>query len=299
MPELPDVTVYVERLESMAGGHVLQRVRLVSSFVLRSVDPPLGAVAGQRLLGVSRIGKRIVLELEDELFVVIHLMVAGRLKWRKYGAGVPKKLGLAAFDFDHASVLFTEASPKKRASMHLVRGRAALGEFDRGGLEVMNASASEVREALVRENHTIKRALTDPTILSGIGNAYSDEILFRARLSPFKQTHKMSVEEHARVHGAILEVLSEWTERLREDAGDGFPEKVTAFREAMAVHGKYGAPCPRCGQKIQRIRYADNEANYCAQCQTAGRLLADRGLSRLLKQNWPKTLEELEERRKG
>jgi formamidopyrimidine-DNA glycosylase len=298
VPELPDVTVYLERLQAMFGGQVLERVRLGSPFVLRSVDPPLSEAAGKRLVEVRRIGKRIVLGLEGDLFLVIHLMIAGRLKYRKAGTAIPKKLGLAAFDFPSATLLFTEASPKKRASLHLVRGAGSLVAFDRGGIDAMTATPAALREALVAENHTLKRALTDPTVVDGIGNAYSDEILHRAQISPFKQTRNLETEELARLQRAIVEVMTEWTDRLRAEAGD-FPEKVTAFHDEMAVHGRYGKPCPRCGSPVQRIVYAENEANYCATCQTGGKLLADRSLSRLLKANWPRTLEELEERKRG
>ena len=246
-----------------------------------------------------RIGKRLVLSLEGDLHLVIHLMIAGRLRWKKAGAPVPKKVGLAGFDFAHGTLLFTEASPKKRASLYLVRGGAALADFARGGVDLLTATTAEVIAALRAENHTIKRALTDPTVIDGVGNAYSDEILHRARMSPFRQTRVLGDDDLARLHRAAIEVLTEWIDRLRAEVGDGFPDQVTAFRPEMAVHGKYGQPCPVCGAKVQRIRYADNEANYCATCQTAGRLLADRGLSRLLKDNWPKTLEELEERKRG
>ena len=299
MPELPDVTVYVERLRAMLGGQVLERVRLASPFVLRSFEPPIGGAAGRQLLAVERLGKRIVLALEGDLFLVIHLMIAGRLKWRKPGAAIPKKLGLVGFDFPVATLLFTEASKKKRASLHLVRGRAGLAAFDRGGTDVLSASPDQFRAALLAENHTLKRALTDPTVFDGIGNAYSDEILHRAQLSPFKQTRALADDEQARLQRASIEVLTEWIERLRAEVGDGFPEKVTAFHDEMAVHGRFGKPCPRCGDPVQRIVYAENEANYCARCQTGGRLLADRALSRLLKDNWPRTLEELEERKRG
>jgi len=299
MPELPSVTVYVERLAALAGGRVLERVRLTSPFLLRSHDPPLAATHGHILVGVARLGKRIVLELDGDLFLVIHLMIAGRLRWKKAGAPVPKRGGLAAFDFANGTVVFTEVSKQKRASLHVVRGRDELAAFDRGGLEVLDATVDAFAAALRRDNHTLKRALTDPTVLSGIGNAYSDEILHAAKLSPFKQTGKLSDEELARLWQATRETLTTWTERLRREVGDGFPDKVTAFHDAMAVHGKYRQPCPSCGSPIQRIVYAANEANYCATCQTGGRLLADRALSRLLKSNWPRTLEELEERKRG
>ncbi|HTJ42185.1 MAG TPA: DNA-formamidopyrimidine glycosylase family protein [Kofleriaceae bacterium] len=298
MPELPDVTVYVERLRAFLVGKPLRAIRISSPFVLRSVDPQPGQLVGKTVTGAHRIGKRIVIEFEDDLFAVIHLMIAGRLKWRKAKAPFPGKLGLAAFDFDHGTVLFTEASKKKRASLHVVCGRDALKDFDRGGLDVFTSTDEQFSDALKEDNHTIKRALTDPTVLDGIGNAYSDEILWRAKMSPFKQTRQLSDDEMHEVHEAAKASLTEWTDRLRQQVGDGFPEEVTAFRPEMAVHGKYRQPCPRCGSPVQRIVYADNEANYCATCQTGGRLLADRALSRLLKANWPKTLEELEERRK-
>ncbi len=298
MPELPDITIYVERLAAFTQGKVLERVRLGSPFVLRSVEPPLSAVHGKPVEQVGRLGKRLVLSFPDELHVVIHLMIAGRLRWKKRGSAVPKKVGLAAFDFAHGVLMFTEASPKKRASITVVRGAAALAEIDRGGIDLMTASTADVTAALRAENHTIKRALTDPTVIDGVGNAYSDEILHRARMSPFRQTRQLDDAELARLHAAAKEVLGEWIDRLRREVGDGFPDVVTAFHDEMAVHGKYGKPCPVCGNKVQRIRYADNEANYCAVCQTAGKLLADRGLSRLLKENWPKTLEELEDRKR-
>jgi formamidopyrimidine-DNA glycosylase len=299
MPELPDVVVYCERLNALLSGQVLERVRLVSPFVLRSAMPPLAEAEGRRLSRVRRLGKRIVVELEGELFLVIHLMIAGRLRWRGRGASVPRRGGLAAFDFPSGTVLFTEMSKKKRASLHLCIGASGLAEFDRGGVEVLEAPLQVFAAALTRENHTLKRALTDPRVLSGVGNAYSDEILHRAQLSPFKQTQALDPGEMAGLHRACREVMTEWVERLRAEVGDGFPEKVTAFRAEMAVHGKYRQPCPRCGKPIQRIVYAENESNYCAVCQTGGKLLADRALSRLLKKNWPRTLEELEERRGG
>ena len=299
MPELPDVAVYLERLEAKVGGHVLRAVRLVSPFVLRSTHPPIGDLHGARVVGFRRIGKRIVFEFEGTRFLVIHLMISGRLRWKKPGAAVPKRAGLAAFDFDEGALIFTEASKRKRASLHVVEGEEALAEFDRGGIEVLECTLKSFRAAMTRENHTLKRALTDQRILSGIGNAYSDEILHRARMSPFKQTRKLSEDEFACLLAAIKDTLTEWRSRLRDQVGDGFPDKVTAFHEEMAVHGRYGKPCPDCGAKVQRIVYAQNEANYCASCQTGGRLLADRALSKLLKANWPKTLEELEERRRG
>jgi len=297
MPELPDVTVYIERLRALIGAQRLEQVRLASPFVVRSVDPPIRELAGKRVVGVRRIGKRIALGLEDELFCVLHLMIAGRLHWKGRGAKIPGRVGLAAFDFNPGTILFTEASSKKRASIHLVRGAASLSQFDRGGLEVLDADLTAFREALNRENHTLKRALTDPRLFSGIGNAYSDELLHRARLSPVKLTALLTQEESARLYAATRETLTEWIDRLRNEVGDGFPEKVTAFREGMAVHGRFGKPCPVCGSRVQRIVYAENETNYCPRCQTGGKLLADRALSRLLKNDWPKTAEELEERR--
>lgn len=299
MPELPDVSVYVERLEALVGGEALEAVRLVSPFVLRTVEPPISAAEGRAVRSVRRLGKRIVLELEGELFVVIHLMIAGRLRWKKRGIAVPKKNGLAAFDFPSGSLLFTEASTKKRASIHLVEGEPGLEAHHRGGLEVMDASPEAFAGALTRRNHTLKRALTDPRILSGIGNAYSDEILFSAGLSPFKLTQSLSPEELAHLHGHTKAVLRRFTESIRVEVGDGFPDKVTAFREDMFVHGRYREPCKVCGTKIQRVAYADNEMNYCPTCQNQGRLLADRSLSRLMKKDWPKTVEELEALRSG
>jgi len=295
MPELPDVNVYVEQLATRLVGQPLRGVRLKSPFLLRTFAPPLSSAFGKKVLGTRRLGKRIVIELEEGLFLVIHLMIAGRFRWKPPGAGVPGKLGLASFDFDHGSLLLTEASTKKRASLHLVKGEASLAQFDRGGMEVATATLDAFREALLRENHTVKRSLTDPRLFSGIGNSYSDEILHAARLSPVKQTSKLSPEEIERLFDATRRTLALWTERLRQETGDQFPEKVTAFREGMAVHGRYGKPCPDCGSPVQRIVYADNETNYCARCQTGGKLLADRALSRLLHEDWPRSLEELEE----
>jgi formamidopyrimidine-DNA glycosylase len=298
VPELPDVTVYVERLAALAGGTTLSGIRIASPFVLRSVDPTPAELAGASVVGTSRIGKRIVIELDGDRFVVIHLMIAGRLRWKEPRAPIPGKIGLAAFDFPAGTLVFTEASPKKRASIHLVRGRANLAQFDRGGLDVLTATRDQFAARLRAENHTVKRSLTDPTLFDGIGNAYSDEILHRAKQSPFRMTTSMTDAEITTLHAAAITTLTEWIARLRDEVGDGFPDKVTAFRPEMAVHGRYGEPCPVCRAPIQRIVYADNEANYCAQCQTGGKLLADRALSRLLKADWPRTLEELEERRR-
>ena len=294
MPELPDVTVYVECLQTRIVGQPLVRVRLGSPFVLRSVTPPLADVESRKVRGVSRLGKRIVIALERDLSLVIHLMVAGRLRWRDPGAPIPKRRGLAAFDFPTGTLLFTEEGTKKRASIHVVGGAAALRAHDRGGLEVLGATSDEFRDALTRESHTVKRALTDPTLFSGIGNAYSDEILHAARLSPLKLTRTLQEAESLRLFEATRTTLELWTDRLRQEVGTGFPEKVTAFRDGMAVHGRYGKPCPVCASPVQRIVYASNEANYCPRCQTHGRLLADRALSRLLKSDWPRSLEELE-----
>ncbi len=296
MPELPDIAVYVDALERYVAGQTLDRLRLASPFLVRSFDPPISAVEGRTITGIGRLGKRIVLALEGDLYLVLHLMIAGRLRWKPRGVKVPKRRGLAAFDFAEGSLLLTEASSKKRASLHLVRGAEALAAHDPGGVEVLDVDLEGFRAGLGRKNHTLKRALTDPRLASGIGNAYSDEILHRARLSPFKQTAKLSDPEWARLFTAVREVLREWTERLRREVGDGFPDKVTAFHPEMAVHGRYRQPCPVCGTPVQRLVYAQNEANYCPGCQTGGRLLADRALSRLLKQDWPRTLEELEAR---
>ena len=295
MPELPDITVYLEALDSRVRGRVLEQVRVTSPFVLRSVDPPLAACHGRRVAELRRLGKRIVLGLEDRLFLLIHLMIAGRLQWRPEGPKLGGRSTLAALTFDTGTLLLTEAGTKRRASIHLVRGEEALAGFDRGGLEVLESSAAAFAARLRSENHTVKRALADPRLLSGIGNAYSDEILHRARLSPMLLTSRLTDEQTTRLFDATRATLVEWTERLRRETGDGFPAKVTAFREGMAVHGRYRQPCPVCGQPVQRIRYADNETNYCARCQTGGRLLADRGLSRLLKEDWPRSLDELED----
>jgi formamidopyrimidine-DNA glycosylase len=296
MPELPDVTVYVEALERHVGGRVLEKARLASVSLLRSVEPPLTAAAGRRVLRASRLGKRIVLSLEGELHLVFHLMIAGRLRWKERGAAIPARRAHAAFDFENGTLLLTEASTKKRATLHVVQGAEGLAAHDPGGLEVLESELGAFRASLARESHTLKRALTDPTLFSGIGNAYSDEILHRARLSPLKRTGQLDEAESARLFEAARSVLLEWTERLRREVGEGFPDKVTAFREGMAVHGRYREPCPDCGAPVQRILHGENEFDYCARCQTGGRLLADRALSRLLREDWPRTLDELEAR---
>jgi len=296
MPELPDVVVYLEALESRIAGQVLEGVRLFSPFVLRSVEPPIAEAAGRRVIELRRMGKRLVWALEGDLFLVIHLMIAGRLRWRPRGAKPPGRMGLAAFDFPDGTLILTEAGSKRRASINLLKGDAALAQLHRGGLEPLEASADEFRERLLSENHTLKRALTDPRLFSGIGNAYSDEILHRAQLSPLALTRKLDDDAIARLYGAVRRVLQEWTERLRQEAAQRFPENVTAFREGMAVHGRFRQPCPVCGTPVQRIRYADNETNYCPTCQTEGRLLADRGISRLLREDWPRSLDEMEDR---
>jgi formamidopyrimidine-DNA glycosylase len=293
MPELPDITVYIEALESRVVGQTLERVRIPKPFLLRSVDPPISAANGKRAIAVRRLGKRIAIELEDDLFLVLHLMIAGRLRWVPAGTKVPGKIGLAAFDFTNGTLILTEAGTKRRASLWLVRGEQSLAQFERGGLEVLDADPAEFTERLARENHTLKRSLTDPRLFSGIGNAYSDEILHRARLSPVKHTNRLNDDEIARLFEATKSVLVEWTDRLRRESKGDFPAKVTAFREEMAVHGKFGKPCPVCGTPVQRIRYADNETNYCARCQTDGRLLADRALSRLLREDWPRSIDEM------
>jgi formamidopyrimidine-DNA glycosylase len=298
MPELPDVEAYLAALRPRILGARLERVRLASPFILRSVDPPLAAASGHAVTELRRLGKRIVIGLEDELFVVLHLMIAGRLHWRAAGAKTPGKIGLAAFDFSTGTLVLTEAGTKRRASLHLVRGEAALIEHDPGGIEVLEADLPAFRAALQAESHTVKRVLTDPGVFSGIGNAYSDEILHAARLSPVRLTQKLGDDEIARLFAATQRTLTEWVERLSRDAAERFPEHVTAFREGMAVHGRFGQPCPACGAAVQRIVHAENEINYCARCQTGGRLLADRALSRLLKQDWPRTLEEMEQRRR-
>jgi formamidopyrimidine-DNA glycosylase len=299
MPELPDIVVYLERLRPRIQGQVLQKVRLASPFLLRTVEPALDEVENRRVVGLERLGKRIVFELEAEYFLILHLMIAGRLHWKKAGAKVPGKVGLAAFDFATGTLTLTEAGSKKRAALHAVRGQADLARHDPGGLEVLDAGLADFRAALVRENHTLKRALTDPRLLSGIGNAYSDEILHAARLSPLALTRRLTDAEIERLFEAVRRTLWEWTDRLRREVGDGFPENVTAFRAGMAVHGRFGQPCPVCQAPVQRIVYADNETNYCPRCQTGGKLLADRSLSRLLKDDWPRTLTELEEGKTG
>jgi formamidopyrimidine-DNA glycosylase len=295
MPELPDVTAYLAALEPRIVGRPLTGIRIASPFLLRSVDPPLRETFGKTVVGLRRVGKRIVMELADRIFIVVHLMIAGRLHWKDAPAAkIPGKLGLAAFDFPNGTLLFTEAGTKKRAALHLARGEEALAAHDAGGIDPLTADLPAFRAALTRESHTVKRALTDPRFFSGIGNAYSDEILHRARLSPVKLTRQLTDEEIARLHAGTQATLNDWITRLTTEARDAFPEKVTAFRPDMAVHGRYGKPCPDCGAPVQRIVHADNETNYCARCQTGGRLLADRALSRLLHQDWPKTLEELE-----
>lgn len=294
MPELPDVTVYVERIQALAGGQVLEAVRLASPFLLRTVTPPLEAFRGRPLLGVERRGKRIVFAFPDGLRLSLHLMVAGRLHWKPRAAPIPKSNGLMALDFPAGTLLLTESGTKKRAALHAVAGADRLAELFPVGLEPLASSLPEFAAALRRENHTLKRALTDPRIFSGIGNSYSDEILHRARLSPVLLTSRITDEQIGRLHRATLGVLEEWTEVLRKEAADGFPAKVTAFREGMAVHGRYGKPCPACGSPVQRIKYAENETNYCPACQTGGKLLADRALSSLLRKDWPRSLEEME-----
>ncbi len=295
MPELPDIVLYMHALEPRVVGETLERVRLASPFVLRSVDPPIEEAGNRRVRGLRRLGKRIVVELEGDLFLVVHLMIAGRFRWRARGARIPGRLGLAAFDLSSGTLVLTEAGSRKRASLHLVRGAADLKRHDPGGLEVLDCALEAFRRVLRSENHTLKRSLTDPRLFSGIGNAYSDEILHRARLSPMKQTRQLDEAETETLFDAVRDVLQGWCRKLRQETGGAFPEKVTAFRPGMAVHGRYREPCPDCGSRVQRIRYAANECNYCARCQTGGRLLADRSLSRLMKKDWPRTLEDLEE----
>jgi formamidopyrimidine-DNA glycosylase len=294
MPELPDIVVYIEALERRLLGRRMANVRVVHPFLLRTVDPPVAVAEGKSVRSLRRIGKRIAIGLEGELWLVLHLMIAGRLHWRDPGVKLRKRYDIAAFDFDEGSLVLSEAGTKKRASLHVVRGEAALAEHDRGGIEVHEATLDAFRRALTTRNHTLKRALTDPRLFSGIGNAYSDEILHRAQLSPIALTQKLSPDEIKRLHEATRATLSDWIDTLRRQTGDGFPKKVTAFHPDMAVHGRYGEPCPVCGAPVQRIRYADNETNYCARCQTGGKVLADRVLSRLLKNDWPRSIDELE-----
>jgi formamidopyrimidine-DNA glycosylase len=295
VPELPDIELYLHALRPRIAGQRLQRIRLASPFLVRSVDPPIQSADGKLVIGLRRLGKRVVWEMEDSLFLVIHLMIAGRFRWKEPGTKVPGKLGLAAFDFPAGTLLLTEAGSQRRAAMYLVQGESALAELDPGGIEVLGSSVADFAGVLARENHTLKRALTDPHFFSGIGNAYSDEILHAARLSPMQLTSRLTPEQVANLHGHVVGVLTRWRDDLIAEVGEGFPEKVTAFRDEMAVHGRFGKPCPACGTPVQRIKYASNEANYCPTCQTGGKLLADRGLSRLLKGDWPKTLEELEQ----
>ena len=295
MPELPDVTLYVEALDRHVKGRKIERFRLKSPFLVRSFDPPIGQSEGRVVMGVERLGKRLVLALEGDLFLVLHLMIAGRLRWRKRGAGLPGKIGLAAWDFDDGTLVLTEAGTKRRASLHLERGRDALATHDRGGLDVLAADLEAFRDRLAVKSHTLKRALCDPRLFDGIGNAYSDEILFHARLSPLQRTGNLDDEESARLFAAARSTLETWIDRLRDEVGDRFPDKVTAFHDRMAVHGRHREPCPDCGAPVQRIAYADHETNYCAGCQTGGKLLKDRALSRLLKDDWPRSLDELDQ----
>ena len=294
MPELPDITVYIETLRTRILGQEIRGARALNPFVLRTVDPPLSAVVGKQVRTISRLGKRIVIGTDDALYVVVHLMIAGRLRWREGGKTIAGKLAQAAFEFERGTLYLTEAGSKRRASIHVVQGADALTQFDRGGLEVLDADLPDFASRLRSENHTIKRSLTDPRLFSGIGNSYSDEILHRAKMSPLLLTSRMTDEQIVQLFDATKATLIDWTNRLREEVGDEFPEKVTAFREGMAVHGRYKLPCPVCGSPVQRIRYADNETNYCARCQTSGRLLADRAMSRLLKQDWPRSIDEVE-----
>ncbi|MBX2812461.1 MAG: formamidopyrimidine-DNA glycosylase [Myxococcales bacterium] len=297
MPELPDITVYIERLEAYIRGQPLEKLRIHSPFVLRSVSPPVADIEGQRIKRIGRLGKRIVFEFENRLQLVIHLMIAGRLRWKKKGTTIPARNGLAGFDFPDGTLILTEASTKKRASIYILSGPEELKAHDRGGLEVMKASTAAFKNAILAENHTLKRTLTDPRILSAIGNAYSDEILFSAKMSPFKLSHSLSDSEIAHLHQHVVSVLERFTNTIRQEVGNNFPDKVTAFREDMFVHGRHRKPCKVCGSTIQRVNYAESEMNYCATCQNAGKLLADRSLSRLLKKDWPRTVEELEQRR--
>lgn len=297
MPELPDILLYLHALGSRIIGHSLTGIRLVSPFLLRSVAPPLEDAVGRKVVALHRLGKRVVFEFDDELFLIFHLMIAGRFRWKDRGAPVPGKVGLLALDFDNGTLVLTEAGTRRQASLHVASGRTGLAAHDPGGIDVMATDVERFGNALRQENHTLKRSLTDPHLFSGIGNAYSDEILFAARLSPFKQTSALTGDEIARLFEATQSTLSSWSARLRTEAGADFPMKVTAFHDGMAVHGRYGQPCPVCGSPVQRVVYAANEANYCATCQTGGRLLADRALSRLLREDWPKTLADLERRK--
>jgi formamidopyrimidine-DNA glycosylase len=294
LPELPDVTVYIDALKPRILGDEIRGARALNPFVLRTVSPPLPAAVGRRVRSISRLGKRIVIGADGELYIVIHLMIAGRLRWREGGKTIAGKLAQASFDFDKGTLYLTEAGSKRRASIHVVEGASSLAQFDRGGLEVLDADVSDFASRLRGENHTVKRSLTDPRLFSGIGNSYSDEILHRAKMSPLSLTSRLTDDQIAQLFEATKSTLIEWTNRLRAEVGAGFPEKVTAFREGMAVHGRYKLPCPVCGSPVQRIRYADNETNYCARCQTGGRLLADRAMSRLLKQDWPRSIDEVE-----
>ncbi|MFL5342784.1 MAG: Fpg/Nei family DNA glycosylase [Gemmataceae bacterium] len=299
MPELPDIELYCEALRQRVQGRPLERIRLFNPFLLRSVEPMPEELAGRTVAEIRRLGKRIVFALEPDLFAVLHLMIAGRLHWKPKGAKPPGKIGLAAFDFPSGTLVFTEAGSKRRASLHLLRGEAELAKHDPGGLEVFEATLAQFRQALTAENHTVKRTLTDPHVFSGIGNAYSDEILHRAQMSPLALTQKLSDAEVSRLFAAVKTTLRDWLDRLRREAGDDFPEHVTAFRPDFAVHGRFGQPCPVCGAPVQRIRYAENETNYCPGCQTGGKVLADRSLSRLLKDDWPRSIDEWEEMRGG
>jgi formamidopyrimidine-DNA glycosylase len=293
LPELPDITVYIEALEKRIIGRKLEHIRIANPFLVRSVDPPISDTEGHTVVAIRRLGKRIAIGFENELWIVIHLMIAGRFRWVASGAKIPGKLGLAAFDFESGTLILTEAGSTRRASLYVVKGEASLESTDRGGLEPLECSLADFTERLTSENHTLKRSLTDPTLFSGIGNAYSDEILHRAKLSPLRLTSKLTPDEISRLYSATRETLVDWIGKLRDEAGDDFPKNVTAFREEMAVHGRYGKPCPVCGTPVQRIRYASNETNYCPRCQTEGKLLADRAMSRLLKQDWPKSIDEL------
>jgi formamidopyrimidine-DNA glycosylase len=295
MPELPDIELYLHALRPRVVGQVLERVRIVGPFLLRSVDPPIRDVEGHTVVSVRRVGKRVVWEFDNGLFIVIHLMIAGRFRWKARGSPVPNKVGLAAFDFPNGTLILTEAGSKRRASLHVVAGESALADHNPGGMDIFNATPEQFAQALTAENHTLKRVLTDPHVFDGIGNSYSDEILHAARLSPLMLTSRITPEQIERLHGAAKDLLAHWRDALIAEAGDAFPEKVTAFREGMAVHGRFGKPCPVCGSPVQRIRYAANEVNYCATCQTGGKLLADRALSRLLRDDWPRSFEEMEQ----